>query len=108
MKKWYSKLVIGLVFLFLYLPIVVLVFFSFNDSKLNILHPYLFLYTHKSDDRKSKSETEIAIFFRDVFFKDIENFEGMFSSKESDNVILKLILNNQLKPYLQMNLSTRL
>ena len=65
-----------------------------DDSKLNILHPYLFLYTHKSNDRKSKSETEIAIFFRDVFFNDIENFEGMFSSKKSDNVILKLILNN--------------
>ena len=65
-----------------------------DDSKLNILHPYLFSYIPKSDDRKSKNETEIATFFRDVFFKDIENFEVIFSSKESDNVILKLILNN--------------
>ena len=37
MKRWSSKLIIGLVFLFLYLPIVVLVVFSFNDTKLNIL-----------------------------------------------------------------------
>lgn len=37
MKKWSSKVVIGLVFLFLYLPIFVLVVFSFNDTKLNIL-----------------------------------------------------------------------
>lgn len=37
MKKWTSKMVIGLVFLFLYLPIIVLIVFSFNDTKLNIL-----------------------------------------------------------------------
>ena len=37
MKKWYSKIVIALVFLFLYLPIVVLIVYSFNDSKMNIL-----------------------------------------------------------------------
>lgn len=37
MKKWVSKLIIGLVFLFLYLPIIVLIVFSFNDTKLNIL-----------------------------------------------------------------------
>lgn len=37
MKKWTSKIVIGLVLLFLYLPIIVLVVFSFNDTKLNIL-----------------------------------------------------------------------
>lgn len=37
MKNWSSKLVISLVFLFLYLPIVVLIFFSFNETKLNIL-----------------------------------------------------------------------
>lgn len=37
MKKWSFKIVIGLVFLFLYLPIIVLIVFSFNDTKLNIL-----------------------------------------------------------------------
>ena len=37
MKNWSSKIVIGLVFLFLYLPIIVLIVFSFNDTKLNIL-----------------------------------------------------------------------
>ena len=37
MKKWGSKIIIGLVFLFLYLPIIVLIVFSFNDTKLNIV-----------------------------------------------------------------------
>lgn len=37
MKKWSSKIIIGLVFLFLYLPIIVLIVFSFNDTKLNIV-----------------------------------------------------------------------
>ena len=37
MKKWSSKIILGLVFLFLYLPIIVLIVFSFNDSKLNIV-----------------------------------------------------------------------
>lgn len=37
MKKWGSNLVLFLVFAFLYLPIFVLIVFSFNDSKLNIL-----------------------------------------------------------------------
>lgn len=36
-KKWSSNLIILLVFAFLYLPILVLIVFSFNDSKLNIL-----------------------------------------------------------------------
>ena len=37
MKKWGSKIIIGLVFLFLYFPIIVLIVFSFNDTKLNIV-----------------------------------------------------------------------
>jgi len=37
MKKWISNLMIGLVFLFLYMPIIVLIIFSFNNTKLNIL-----------------------------------------------------------------------
>lgn len=37
MKKLFPKIVLGLVFLFLYLPIIVLIVFSFNDTKLNII-----------------------------------------------------------------------
>lgn len=54
MKKCSSKLVIGLVFLFLYLPIFVLVVFSFNDTKLNILFEgftfkwYVEIFTNRS------------------------------------------------------------
>lgn len=32
-KKWFSKLYIGLILLFFYLPIIYVVLFSFNDSK---------------------------------------------------------------------------
>lgn len=35
--KWYEKFFIIGVFFFLYLPIIVLIFFSFNDSTLNIV-----------------------------------------------------------------------
>lgn len=31
--KWYAKLYTRLVFIFLYLPIIVLIAFSFNESK---------------------------------------------------------------------------
>ena len=33
MKKWYTKAYVGLVMLFLYMPIAVLIFYSFNASK---------------------------------------------------------------------------
>jgi len=37
MKKIFPKIILGLVFIFLYLPIIILIVFSFNDTKLNIL-----------------------------------------------------------------------
>ncbi len=37
MKKGYKNIVIGLVFLFLYIPIFVVILFSFNTSKMNIV-----------------------------------------------------------------------
>ena len=37
MKKLFPKIILGLVFLFLYLPIIVLIVFSFNNTKLNII-----------------------------------------------------------------------
>lgn len=53
-KKWSSNLIIFLVFAFLYLPILVLIVFSFNDSKLNILFEgftlkwYIELFSNRS------------------------------------------------------------
>lgn len=35
-KTWYQSFYIWLVFIFLYLPIVVMIFFSFNQSRQNI------------------------------------------------------------------------
>lgn len=37
MKKIYKNLFVGLVYIFLYLPIIILVIYSFNSSKLNII-----------------------------------------------------------------------
>lgn len=67
MEKWSSKLVIGLVFLFLYLPIVVLIVFSFNDTKLNILFEgftlrwYGELFTNRSLIEAFKNTFVVAI-----------------------------------------------
>ena len=36
-KKYLKNLFIGLVFLFLYFPIIILIIYSFNDSKMNIV-----------------------------------------------------------------------
>ena len=67
MKNWSSKLVISLVFLFLYLPIVVLIFFSFNDTKLNILFEgftfkwYSVLFTNRSLIDAFKNTLVVAV-----------------------------------------------
>jgi len=65
-----------------------------EDGNINILHPYLFLYISKTEGRRSNNETEIACFMRDIFFKDIDVFNDFLNPKGSNNVILKLILNN--------------
>ena len=36
-NKYLKNLFVGLVFFFLYLPIIILVIFSFNTSKMNII-----------------------------------------------------------------------
>ncbi|WP_298500865.1 DNA phosphorothioation-dependent restriction protein DptG [uncultured Methanobrevibacter sp.] len=65
-----------------------------NDNNFKILHPFLFLYIEKTQGARSNNETEIARFIRDVFFKDIENFNDLFNNEEICNVAVKLILNN--------------
>ena len=52
-KKRLKNVFLGLVLLFLYLPIIILIFFSFNNSKMNIVfegfttHWYKVLFTNK-------------------------------------------------------------
>ena len=66
-----------------------------DDSDINILHPALFLYLNKTKQKRGDNEKDIAIFFRDVFFKDINNFNDYFEDiNEIDNIIVKLILDN--------------
>ena len=66
-----------------------------DDSDINILHPALFLYLNKTEHKRGDNEKDIAIFFRDVFFKDINNFNDYFEDiDEIDNIIVKLIFDN--------------
>ena len=65
-----------------------------NDNNINILHPFLFLYLEKTQGKRSNNETEIARFIRDVFFKDIGNFNELFDDENISSVAVKLILNN--------------
>ena len=66
-----------------------------DDSDINVLHPALFLYLNKTKHKRGDNEKDIAIFFRDVFFKDINNFNDYFENiNEIDNIIVKLILDN--------------
>jgi len=66
-----------------------------EDSDINILHPALFLYLNKTKQKRKDNEKDIAIFFRDVLFKDIHNFNDYFEDiSEIDNIIVKLILDN--------------
>ena len=77
-----------------YLKMIIDEYLLREDGNINILHPYLFLYISKTDGRRSNNETEIARFMRDIFFEDIGVFNDFLNSKGSNNVILKLILNN--------------
>ena len=65
-----------------------------DEMNVKILHPYLFLYLSKTKHVRADNEKEIATFFRDVMFKDLENFNEFFNNKTSDNLLIKLILNN--------------
>ena len=47
-SKWLKNLFVGLVFLFLYLPIIILIIFSFNNSKMNIIFPGFTLSWYKN------------------------------------------------------------
>ena len=65
-----------------------------DESNVKILHPYLFLYLSKTENLRADNEKEIATFFRDVMFKDLDDFNEFFNNKTSDNILIKLILNN--------------
>ncbi len=65
-----------------------------DKTNVKVLHPYLFLYLSKTVHLRADNEKEIATFFRDVMFRDLENFNEFFNNKNSDNILMKLILKN--------------
>ena len=74
-----------------YLKLIIQDYLEKDDSKINILHPYLFLYINKTPHKRADNEQEIAAFFRDVFFKDINDFKNIYDVYP-DNIIVKLIM----------------
>lgn len=69
--------------------------YLFNEKdELKIINPYLFLYLPLSNNKKSKGEKSIALFLRDVFFRDNKNLINFFNNKETNNLLIKLVLKN--------------
>lgn len=72
-----------------------LVEYLFDEKdELKILDPYLFLYIPLSASKQSKGEKRIALFMRDVFFSNNTSLKNFFEKKESNHIIINLILNN--------------
>ena len=74
-----------------YLKLVIHDYLEKDDSDINILHPYLFLYMNKTPQKRADNEQEIATFFRDVFFKDIDDFKNIYNVSPN-NIIVNLIM----------------
>ena len=77
-----------------YLKSIISEYLAKDEINVKVLHPYLFLYLSKTEHVRADNEKEIATFFRDVMFKDLEQFNEFFNNKNSDNILMKLILNN--------------
>ena len=76
-----------------YLTLIIHDYLEKDDSDINILHPYLFLYINKTPHKRADNEHEIAMFFRDVFFNDIDDFKNIYSVSPN-NIIVKLIMRS--------------
>lgn len=70
--------------------------YIFDENKnLKILDPYLFLYIPLSKQNNPRiGEQKIAWFFRDVFCKDNEDLKEFFEQKDSEHIIINIILKN--------------
>ena len=76
-----------------YLKLIIHDYLEKDELDINILHPYLFLYINKTPQKRADNEQEIATFFRDVLFKDIDNFKDIYNVSP-DNIIVKLIMGS--------------
>lgn len=70
-----------------------------QSNELNIVHPLLYKYMTPTSDISNKGEKDIAQFFRDVFFKDVNDISDYFNSSElndhsNNNILTKLIIDN--------------
>lgn len=77
-----------------YLKVLIKEYIIGNDENLNIIHPHLFLYLPQTEGKQEVGEYKLAKFLNDVFFKDIPDFNEFFNNKESNHLIIQLILNN--------------
>lgn len=68
-----------------------------KDNELKIVHPCLYRYVSKTQDESNKGEMDIAQFFNEVFFEDID-IKEYFNSKDYENsaytIISHLIIDN--------------
>ena len=77
-----------------YFKIILDEYLKGNTDNIKIIHPHMFLFIPETSSKESKGEYEIARFFRDVFFKDIQGFDFFINKKGANHLFLKLILDN--------------
>lgn len=69
--------------------------YIFNEkNELKLSHPHLYLYIPLSADKHSSGEKDLALFLRDIFCAGNEDLINFFKSKESNQIIIELILKN--------------
>lgn len=64
-------------------------------NNLNQIHPYIFNYTPLSNVKdRINEEKKVAKFMKDVLVEDISEFQHVFQTKEEENLLTSLILEN--------------
>lgn len=77
-----------------YLRVLIKEYLISDNEEIKLLHPYLFLYLPRSDNKQKTGEIEIAKFFKDTLFYNIPEFQNYFENKKTNHIIIKLILEN--------------
>jgi len=65
-----------------------------DNNELNIVHPYLFLYTFPTGGDSGKGEIKIAEFMKEIFLKDVDEFKYFYEKEEELDFFSLLILEN--------------
>ena len=68
--------------------------FLTDDLKtMKVFHPYILQYIPLAPGKESKGEKDIALFIRDVLFRDNQALNNFFDKSNADHLMTKLILN---------------